>query len=243
MAAHGSWEPGTLPTQVRATHRDSDVLAFKAYLFGATFDPDLMVLAGFPGGYAGMVHRDPSSLGISACLRRGGPGAGARGASGGDGGRERLRLPRRDDAGGRREAISGAEYERAPAAAGPLRPGIRPGYADGVFRVGNAAGEAHPAIADGLSMAIQSGALLASHLAEASLDRASLDRVGAAYSAAWRAQFGGRLRAADLYARACMSPVAHAVLAPLLTSFPALLTFGAVLSGKTKPLHLSLQPR
>lgn len=239
VAAHGSWEPGTLPTQKKPPHRDSDLLAFKAYLFGATFDRDLMILAGFPGGYAGMVHRDAGSVGISACFRRRDLARAREAFPAATAGESVFRFMAAATR-GIAEAMNGAEFESPPYGSGPLVPGIRPGYEGGIFRVGNAAGEAHPAIADGLSMAIQSGALLASHLSGASLDRPSLDRIGAAYASAWRAQFAVRLRVADLYARACMNPGAHLALAPLLSTFPGLLTFGAALSGKTKPLKFEL---
>ncbi len=247
VAAHGSWEPGALPTQPAKSSRASDLLAFKAYWRGATFDPDLIVLAGFPGGYAGMVHRDAGTVGLSACVRRDALA------------RYRERFPAATagesvfaaishSVRGVREALAGAEYEGAPMAAGPLRPGIRPGYVPGalgggIFRVGNAAGEAHPAIAEGISIAIQSGVLLGRHLAGLGDlgDRRGLDAAGAAYAAAWRAQFGGRLRAARIYARACMSPAAGTALAPVLAAFPGLLTFGAAMSGKTKPLRAGFQ--
>ena len=42
--------------------------------------------------------------------------------------------------------------------------GIRVGDASGPFRVGNAAGEIHPLIGEGMSMALESAFLLASRL-------------------------------------------------------------------------------
>src|SRR5262245_56668883 len=41
VAAHGSWEPGLLPTQPRhGNSRPADLLAFKAHFSGAAFPPD-----------------------------------------------------------------------------------------------------------------------------------------------------------------------------------------------------------
>lgn len=243
VVAHGSWEIGPLPTQPQRSNAPGDVLAFKAFYHGASFDDDLMILAGFPGGYGGMVHRDRSTVGLSLCVRRDVLRAS----------RERYGLPSAwenlvrhavETTRGIAEAIAGAKLESAPRAAGPLRPGVRTLYEDGVFRVGNAAGEAHPTVAEGISMAIQSGMLLAGHLVGPSGaldDPGALDAAGRAYSRAWKEQFGGRIRIADVYARMCMSPVACALLTPLFTIAPQLITFGAVLSGKTK--FLSAMPK
>ena len=233
VAAHGSWEVGPLPTQPAKRNLPSDVLAFKAFYHGATFDDDLMVLAAFPGGYGGIVHRDAETVGLSFCVRR---DALARVREAHGAGSAWEALVRHVGAGNRgiREAVAGARLESAPRAAGPLRPGFRALYRDGVFRVGNAAGEAHPTVAEGISMAVQGGFLLASCVSGAE----DLDAAGRRYARAWRAQFGGRIRTADALARICMSPALGAMIAPALLAFPRLLTVGATLSGKTKPLPL-----
>lgn len=233
VVAHGSWEPGPLPTQPEHRHRPDDLLAFKAYFRGATFDPDLISLIAIPGGYGGMVHRDPEHVGLSLCLRRDHLERCRAQAPDASTGESVFRYAAAH-ARGVAEAIDGAEFESAPMAAGPIRPGLHPPYERGIFRVGNAAGEAHPAIAEGISIAIQSGLLLGNVLATST---ESLDVAGARYAAAWRAQFRGRLRASEAFARACMSPTADRLLAPVLTAFPGLLTTAAVLSGKTKPLR------
>jgi flavin-dependent dehydrogenase len=49
-------------------------------------------------------------------------------------------------------------------ASGPLRPGLRAPYRDGVFAVGNAAGEVHPIVGLGISLAVRSAELLAETL-------------------------------------------------------------------------------
>ena len=43
---------------------------------------------------------------------------------------------------------------------GPLKPGIRLQASDSILRIGNAAGEAHPIIGEGMSMALQSAWML-----------------------------------------------------------------------------------
>ena len=87
-------------------------------------------------------------------------------------------------------------------AAGPIRPGMRDVYADDIFRVGNLAGESHPIIAEGISMALQSGWMLARELGESRkwgpCERAA---AGQRYSVAWKKQFSTRIRVASLLAR------------------------------------------
>lgn len=236
VAAHGSWDVGPLPTQPEKRNLRSDILAFKGFFHDATFDDDLMTLLAFPGGYGGMVHRDAETLGLSFCVRR---DALARV-------RERYPAPNAweslvqavaEGCRGVASALVGAHLESPAKAAGPLRPGFRPPYEKGVFRVGNAAGEAHPTVAEGISMAIQSGPLLADCLSAG----ASSERAGDLYARAWRAQFGARIRMADALARLCMGPLAEPLAMPALAAFPGLLTAGAAMTGKTKPLRVALQ--
>ena len=231
VAAHGSWEPGTLPTQTASPHRPNDVLAFKGFFHGVTFDDDLMSLCGFPGGYGGAVHRDEETVGLSFCVRRDALDAVRRryeGLSAWDA------LFRHVSSSCRavREAFGDAHLEAPAKAAGPLRPGVRTLAVNGIYRVGNAAGEAHPTIAEGISMAIQSGALLARCIASGPSPEER-------YTRAWRAQFGGRIRTAELYARMCMNPRLSAAAVRTLAVLPALLTAGAALSGKTNVLPSS----
>ena len=56
---------------------------------------------------------------------------------------------------------AGARLQGGWLATGPIRPGIRLPAQCGVFLVGNAAGEAHPVVAEGISMAMQAAWLLA----------------------------------------------------------------------------------
>ncbi len=114
-------------------------------------------------------------------------------------------------------------------AAGPIRPGIRPRYRDGIFFTGNLAGEAHPVIAEGISRAVQASALLASHLRTAG-PNGNLAGAGAAYAADWLKAFGPRLAAAAGFAHAVMKLRRPA--AALVRQFPCILGWGAALSGK-----------
>jgi flavin-dependent dehydrogenase len=108
-----------------------------------------------------------------------------------------------------------------------------------MFFVGNSAGEAHPIVAEGISMAMQSAWLLCRRLMaqpEAAASPRALAGIGQAYAADWDAAFALRLRAAALFANVATRPAAAALVLPLLRRFPAILTFGAQLSGKAKDL-------
>jgi hypothetical protein len=92
-------------------------------------------------------------------------------------------------------------------------------------------------IAEGISMALQSAWLLAGRLAQwrdaglAAKHRAAVMR---AYAADWRRHFAPRLRAAEAVAAWAMRPAAVAGALPLLRCFPAVLSWGARLSGKAR---------
>jgi flavin-dependent dehydrogenase len=233
VSAHGSWEVGRLPTQgPRLPPQPGDLFGFKAHFRDSDLPPGLMPLLVFPGGYGGMVHCDAGRVSLSCCVRRDQLA--------------RLRQPGKT-AGevvlehiassclGVRRALAGARREGEWLSAGPIRPGVRLPSRLGLFAVGNAAGEAHPVVAEGISMALQAAWLLAERLTawrRAGAARPQLRALGAGYAAAWRRAFGPRLRASSVLAHWAMRPAAVASLLPLLRSFPTLLTWGARLSGK-----------
>ncbi|HUQ70604.1 MAG TPA: hypothetical protein VM165_13825 [Planctomycetaceae bacterium] len=136
-----------------------------------------------------------------------------------------------------RPVLDGAIRDQPWLAAGPIRPGLRPCYREGVFVVGNAAGEAHPVVAEGISMAIQSACLLTQRLIaarEALPDRRVADQVGRLYQADWRRSFAPRIRAAAAIAHWAMRPRLVVATIPFLRHWPGLLTWGARLSGKAR---------
>jgi flavin-dependent dehydrogenase len=89
--------------------------------------------------------------------------------------------------------------------------------------VGNAAGEAHPVVAEGISMALQSSWLLARHLIAGTPEQ---------YAADWASAFAWRIRAAAAIAHWAMRPGAVALTLPLLRAFPRVLTASARQAGK-----------
>jgi flavin-dependent dehydrogenase len=238
IAAHGSWESGQLPSQLHRTRSPSDLLAFKAHFSDVDLDHDLMPLLAFPAGYGGMVRCDGDRVSLSCCIRRDQMhvlrkrfGSAPAAAS--------VLLHICESVPAVSECLARARLCGPWLAAGPIRPGVRARYAAGVFRIGNVAGEAHPIVAEGISMALQSGGMLAQFLCatENSLEPRSLQRTARLYAAAWRSQFSGRIGAAAAFAQVAMRPELMRPVSATIETIPSLLTLGAVLSGKSKPIH------
>jgi flavin-dependent dehydrogenase len=225
IAASGSWR--TIPPfAIRRPERGCDLLAFKAHFRNDRLAPGVMPLLAFPGGYGGMVHSDGGRLSLSCCIRRDVLAAARRpGERAGDAVLRHLQASTR----GIREALCDAVPDGPLLAAGPIRPGIRPRFQDGIFFAGNLAGEAHPVIAEGISMAVQASDLLVKHLLAVG-PHGNLEGAGAAYSADWLKRFGPRLVAASCFAHAAMK--LRGLSAGLVRHAPALLHWGAAASGK-----------
>ena len=250
VAAHGSWEPLPCERQARRQARaGSDLFAFKANFRAAAIAPDLLPVLSFASGYGGMVVADDGIATLAGCIRD-----------------DRLQALRADRPGMRagdvfeamlrREcrgvavALEGATREGPWLASGPLRPGVRlgrgPGQGqdkveDGFFRIGNAAGEAHPIVGEGISMALQSAFVLAAligperaRLVGTATAREAQRRALAAYEAIWRRRFTRRLRVAAAFAHVAMRPALARVAWPLARRWPGVLTLGARLSDKTR---------
>ncbi len=249
IAAHGSWESGAMPTQnFRRPPRISDLFGFKAHFLNSSLPADLMPLLAFPGGYGGMVHSDGGRVSLSCCIRR-----------------DQLEKCRQHypnvNAGtavlshikssckGVSEALSSARLDGAWLSSGPLRTGIRSFGREGIFTVGNAAAEAHPIVAEGISMAIQSAFLLSEQLnawrasSDPALSNQVFDSMRHHYEIAWRKNFSRRFRLAAIFAHLFMRPLTSHIVTGWLTRFPRLLTEGARWSGKADPLLFSHYPK
>jgi len=202
-----------------------------------------MPLLAFPGGYGGMVHTDGGRVSLSCCIRR-----------------DRLERCRKQwpdvrageavlshiesSCKGVALALASAMPDGAWLSAGPLRTGIRTFGRDGIFAIGNAAAEAHPIVAEGISIAIQSAALLCEQLiARPELRQAGINstrirnQVRHDYALAWRSNFAPRLLVAAALAHLFMRPISTRIATTLLERFPQLLTEGARWSGKSTPLR------
>lgn len=130
--------------------------------------------------------------------------------------------------------------------AGPIRPEIRSFQRERFFAIGNVAGEAHPIVAEGISMAIQSAWLLCERLVarqDAALATEAFDAlraIGRDYEHAWRKNFATRIRAAAVFAQLAMRPASSKLVVALLQRTPPILTLGAQWSGKAQPLMSGL---
>ncbi len=148
-------------------------------------------------------------------------------------------VARAREGGGGRAARPGAARDGPGRAAGPIDPGSRTPRADAPFRIGNAAGEAHPIIGEGMSMALQSAWLLCAQLIDPARrdrppDAARQRQAGRRYARLWRRHFGPRLRLASLFAHAAMRPHFATPMLAVVRLWPGLLTAGAVWVGKVR---------
>lgn len=239
IAANGSWNADPLNGDSRRAHRDSDLFAFKGNFRHASLATGLLPVLAFPGGYGGLVLGDHGRLTFAFCLRR-----------------DRLRQCRRHHPGlsaaaAAREyvqrhlpaveaVLDGAEPDASWLAVGPVHPVIRsPWRGNGVFAIGNAAGEAHPIMGEGISMALQSAWLLCGLLVahRPLVASRAADAIGRDYDARWRRCFVPRIRFAALFAHAAMHSGSAAALRSLVHRWPGLLTRGARMGGKVRPFR------
>jgi flavin-dependent dehydrogenase len=180
-----------------------------------------MPLLAFPGGYGGLVESDQGRVSLSCCIRRDAL-ARLRARHSGKAG-EGVLAHILETTRGAREALHDARMEGSFLSTGPIHPGIRARQADGIVFTGNIAGEAHPVIAEGIRMAIQSSALLA---------RLLIAHRGDQYANKWRRAFAPRLYAAAAIANLAMRRPTRAAGLALVRAVPGLLGAGARLSGK-----------
>lgn len=239
IAAHGSWDTGrlALPRGKRPAV-PSDLLGFKAHFTGAALPAHCMPLVAFPGGYGGLVHTDGARVSFSCCIRREALKHCRAAVPGEDAGAAVLAHVMRHCRGAR-ETLAGAVREGAWLAAGPLRPGVSSPCGDGYFAVGNALGEAHPVVAEGISMAIQSAWLLCERLGEVprASSRPDWNAIARDYESAYSSNFAARMRAASSFAALAMHPKLAPAVARMLANAPSLLAFGARCAGKARPLR------
>jgi 2-polyprenyl-6-methoxyphenol hydroxylase-like FAD-dependent oxidoreductase len=238
IAANGSWEPSPRAAdRTRAPGRGSDLLAFKANFAGADLAPGLLPVLAFPGGYGGMVIADDGKLTLACCIRRDRLRDWRARMSGAAAGLA-VQALLEDTCRGVRQALRRAERLGPWLSAGPIRPGVRSAWHEQRgFAVGNAAGEAHPILGEGISMAIQSAWLLCGRLVEHRerlLGGGSHAVIGHDYARDWRKNFAARLRWAALFSHLAMRPGAAGALLPVLRRWPGLLTLGALVGGKVR---------
>jgi 2-polyprenyl-6-methoxyphenol hydroxylase-like FAD-dependent oxidoreductase len=244
IAANGSWTgaggKGRVPRDA------ADLIAFKANFRGTALAPSVLPVLAFKGGYSGMVVADDARTTVACCIRRDRLEAERRARRGGTAGDAVEALLKRECA-GVSAVLACATREGPWIAAGPLATGVHLRDDGALFRIGNAAGEAHPILGEGISMALQSALLLCTHLVAQIPDSRASDTawrsvVARRYADEWRRLFMPRMRLAALFAHAAMRPGASAALMALARAWPGVLTQGARWGGKITPAHLFTMP-
>jgi len=249
--AHGSWQRGPQVAgeghAARAANRAGDLFAFKATYLRASISPGFLPVLAVRGAYGGMVLGESGRTTLACCIRRDTLAA-CRAAQPSLSAGAAVEAYLRRECRGVRELLGGALRQGAWLSVGPLRPGVRLGprggnfQGGGIFPVGNAAGESHPLIGEGISMALQSAAILAPILSAQPASAFDAERGAAAqyrYAAAWRAAFLPRLRLAATYAHLAMRPPLAAAAGAVLRRWPRLLATATRLAGKTRSAHIS----
>jgi len=243
--AHGSWERGPKITGeeygARVPNRAGDLFAFKANFLRAAIRPGFLPVLALRGAYGGMVLGEFGRATLACCIRRDTLAA-CRAAEPQATAGAAVEAYLRRECSGVGQMLAGAEREGAWLSVGPLRPGVRLSARGAAFRVGNAAGESHPLIGEGISMALQSAAVLAPLLAArpaAAFDATWAADVHRRYAAAWRGAFVPRLRLAAIYAHLAMRPPLARAAGGLLRRWPGLLMTAARFAGKTRRAQIS----
>jgi flavin-dependent dehydrogenase len=221
IAACGSWNSRGIFAVPSLAPRPSDLFAFKAHFTQSRLPPGLMPLLAFPGGYGGLVQSDNGRTSLSCCIRRDAL-ARVRAAYGGRAA-DAVLAHILETTKGARAALEHAAIEGHFLSTGPIHPGIRKRHDGGVFFTGNIAGEAHPVIAEGISMAIQSSGLLSQLL---------IAHRGERYASEWKRRFARRIHTAAIFAKLAMRTPTRAAALAVLRAAPGLIGVGARLSGK-----------
>ena len=245
VSAQGSWEPQPKGLQEACSGIDADrpkragdLFAFKSSWREAQLAPGLLPVLSFPGGYGGIVLGDHGIVTLACCIRRDALQA-VRRAAPGLSAAEAVDAHLRDACAGVADALRGARRSAAWLSVGPIRPGIRIGrQPDAPLAIGNAAGETHPIIGEGISMAMQSAFMLAERLladdGRPLRDASALRAIAIGHADAWRSAFAPRLRLAAVLSHLAMRPWLARPLLPLLRSRPALMTLAAQVAGKAR---------
>jgi flavin-dependent dehydrogenase len=249
--ARGSWQRGPrfdvscpIVDPALAPQRQEDLFAFKASFISTSLPAGFLPVIALVGGYGGMVVANDGRTTVAVCLRRDtlrSIRARYRGLQAG------LAVERHlgECCSGLRNALQVGERQGPWLSVGPLRPGMRLGESPGIYRVGNAAGESHPLVGEGMTMALQSSGMLVDCLltqADRTSEAELLKLAHRAYAYAWRSAFASRLRYAAAYAQIAMRPALASPAGYALSRWPALLTTAARFAGKARPPLLYVAP-
>jgi len=186
-----------------------DLLAFKARFRRAAVPPDAIVLVALRGGYAGALADGEGAVTYACCIRRDALSA-MRSAAPGLAAGEAVFRAALAHTPALHEAFRNAQRTCGWLATGALAPGRRPLCRDGILAVGNAAGEVHPLVGKGISIAIESAQALCASLIPA-LDAGTERFVARDYEKAWRGIFTRRHAWSACFGRVALHPGAAAL--------------------------------
>lgn len=237
--AHGSWQSLASTRRHQPQMRSgANLFAFKANFSGTGLAPGLLPVLSFNGGYGGMVLADSDLTTVACCIRRDVLVA-ARSASPSLPAGEIVESLLRREIFAVREVLHSSTRIGPWLAAGPINPGIRVSAEDQIFCIGNAAGEAHPIIGEGMSMALQSAWLLCAQLLRGESGAALRDELwqreaSRRYAIAWRSHFTRRVRLAAALAKIAANPWLSMPGFAVTRCWPQTLAAAARWSGKTR---------
>jgi menaquinone-9 beta-reductase len=256
VLAHGLAQRGAMDGHDIATP-SGGYMCFKCHMEGCDTSDETIAIGGVRGLYAGLVRTSDNGDGRGNCVAppfqavngslRGSPEPHgdvhssrytlafvvnvdqiAKLGGGADAHLQHLLMNNR----GFRTALANAKRIGPWYASGPMAPGVRRIYHDGRFFVGNAAGEVHALVGEGMTLAMRGAMRLAESIAAVDPSLGNLDGIGRAYEHAWNREFRGRYRAANVFAHLMVRPTLATLAAGLLDAFPALLDYCVVRSGK-----------
>lgn len=228
LAQRGDMDPTARARPAQAPRPPTEFICFKAHFTACPLPDDTIALAAAPGLYAGLVRTSDLAAAPRYSLAF------------------VIRRRRIEDIGNSGEAqfqdllhtnpafatlLAGATRLSPWLASGPLQPGIREVYRDGRFFVGNAAGEVHALVGEGITLALRSAQLLAHSLTGTT--PAALAQAGRNYESRWRRLFLPRYYAANLFAHIMMRPTLAAPLSRCIRALPPLMNWCIRASGKS----------
>jgi flavin-dependent dehydrogenase len=195
-------------------------LCFKTHLPAPNLPPNTIAIGGAPGLYVGLVHSSHQAS-LAFVVRR--DRLDRLGSSPND---QFAALLHENQ--GFQNLLADVPPPDRWLSSGPLSPGVRQLHHDGRFFLGNAAGEVHALVGEGITLALGSATLFANAVQRFGPTPAA----GHAYDHAWRRLFFPRYTAAQLFANLLMRPRASALAARCLSPFPPLLHAAIRWAGK-----------
>jgi menaquinone-9 beta-reductase len=198
-------------------------VSFKAHFVGCDLAEETIAIGGGAGIYVGLVKSSEKRYSLAFVVRR------ERLARLGNSGDEQLAGLLAEN-GGFRRMLGKASRVGAWMASGPLEPGIRRIYEDGKFFVGNAAGEVHALVGEGITLAMRGAEVLADVVRELGLG--DLAGAGREYERRWRREFAWRYGAANVFANLMMRPALAGMAGSVMEAWPELLDVCIRRSGK-----------